>query len=506
MDTKKTAKYARQQDIVSATAIILARYWIVLTVLAMIVTFGLSLWLSSGVSVWFDENYSIMVAQRPVNELIALTAVDAHPPLYYLVLKAWGALFDWNELALRSLSASFGALTVGATALLARQLFTKKIAVATLPFMVLAPFLLRYDYEIRMYSLVAFIGVLSTLVLVRAWQSRKLMWWIGYGVLIAIGMYTLYMSAVIWLAHLVWLIVVARQKKESAIRQPYWLSYGVAGVALLPWLPTVIHQFVDSALPPMGALTLVQLVSVIGLLLGYVASWQIGAWLSLGIICFIVMFTALYGKVWKRASVHYKQGILLLSLGFVVGMAFYAALSLPPMTPRFNERYVAHIAPFAYALVGVIVALGWRMGWRRLSGALAALSLIILVGGVATLYGVGNYNFLRAQAPEGKEVVALYGCNDTTFVSNDLFEYVDMYYEFRACDLRFYASNDPAFRHGYAPLHGSAQRVTGTKDLSAKRLVVISYDETLMHVVPDERYKLVATDKLDNVSMKVYER
>lgn len=484
----------------------LARHWIILTVSGMIATFGLALWLSHGVSVWFDENYSIMVAQRPVGELIALTAVDAHPPLYYLLLKSWGTLFEWNELALRSLSALFGALTVGAMILLVRQLFTKKVAIAALPFMVFAPFLLRYDYEIRMYSLVAFIGVVSTLVLVRAWRTRKLAWWIGYGLLVALGMYTLYMSAVIWLAHLVWLVVIARQNKESVIRQPYWLSYGVAVVMLLPWLPTVIRQFTDSALPPLDALTLVQLVNVVGLMLGYVASWQIGAWLSLGIVAFIVLFVALYIKVWKRASARYKQGLLLLSFGFVIGMAFYAALSLPPMAPRFNERYVAHIAPFAYALIGVIVALGWRMGWHRLAGGLAAVSFVILVGGVATLGAVGNYNFLRAQAPEGKEVVALYGCADTTFISNDLFEYVDIYYEFRACDLRFYASNDPAFRHGYAPLHGSAQRVTGTEDLSAKRLVVISYDETLTHVVPDVRYKLVAIDKLDNVSMKVYER
>lgn len=506
MDTKKTSKYEKQQDMVSIIAAMLGRHWIVLTVLAMIVTFGLALWLSRGVSVWFDENYSIMVAQRPVSELVALTAVDAHPPLYYLLLKAWGSLFDWNELALRSLSALFGALSVGAMALLVRQLFTRNVAVAVLPLVVFAPFLLRYDYEIRMYSLVTFIGVFATWVLVRAQQSRKLAWWIGYGLLVAVGMYTLYMSAVIWLAHLVWLMVVARQKKESTIRQPYWIAYGVAAIALLPWLPTVVHQLVDSALPPMDALTLVQLVSVLGLMLGYMASWQIGAWLSLGIIAFSVLFTVLYIKVWKHASARYRRGILLLAFGFVVGMVFYAMLSLPPMTPRFNERYVTHIAPYAYVLTGVIIALGWRMGWRRLAGGLAALSLVLLVSGVMTLQAVGNYNFLRAQSPKGKEVVAMYGCNDTTFISNDLFEYVDMSYEFRECDLRFYAASNPAFKHGYAPLHDSTKRVTGTEGISAKRIIVISYDEALTHVIPDARYRLVASDKLDQVAMKVYER
>jgi uncharacterized membrane protein len=506
MDTKKTTLNVKQQDMVGAITAMLARHWIMLTVLAMVITFGLALWLSRGVSVWFDENYSIMVAQRPVGELVALTAVDAHPPLYYLLLKAWGSLFNWNELALRSLSALFGALSVGAMTLLMRRLFTRNVVVAVLPFMVFAPFLLRYDYEIRMYSLVTLIGILATWALVRAQQTRKLAWWIGYGLLVATGMYTLYMSAVIWLAHLVWLMVIARQRNESIIRQPYWIAYGVAAIALLPWLPTVVHQLVDSALPPMGALTLVQLVSVLGLMLGYVASWQVDAWLSLGIIVFIVLFTMLYVRVWKHASAHYRRGILLLAFGFAVGMVFYAMLSLPPMTPRFNERYVTHIAPYAYVLIGVIIALGWRMGWRRLAGGLAALSLVLLVSGVMTLQAVGNYNFLRAQSPKGKEVVAMYGCNDTTFISNDLFEYVDMSYEFRECDLRFYAASNPAFKHGYAPLHDSTKRVTGTETLSAKRIVVISYDEALMHVIPDARYRLVASDKLDQVAMKVYER
>lgn len=506
MNKKKAAKLIDPRDRIAGIVRMLARHWVVLTVGAMIATFGLALWLSLGVSIWFDENYSIMVSQRPINELIALTAVDAHPPLYYLLLKAWAALFGWNELALRSLSALFGALGVGAMALLVRQLFTRNVAVTTLPFMIFAPFLLRYDYEIRMYALVAFVGILSTWVLVKAWQSHKIGWWIAYGLLVATGLYTLYMSAVIWLAHLVWLIILTRQSGKSIVRQRYWLSYGLAAILLLPWVPTVVHQLLDSALPPMEAVTLKQLVNVTGLLLGYVASWQIGAWLSLGIVAFGVLFIMLYVRVWKQASVQYKKGLLLLTLGFVVGMIFYVALSLPPMQPRFNERYVAHIAPYAYVLIGVLVALGWRIGHRRLATAFATISLVLLVGGVTTLHAVGNYNFQRAQPPKGKEVVARYGCDNTTFISNDLFEYVDMYYNFRACDLRFYAATNPAFTHGYAPLHDSPQRVTNTDQIVAKRIIVIVYDENVIHIIPDARYKLVASDALEKVSIKIYEQ
>lgn len=41
---------------------------------------------------WRDEVYTMMLATRPLGELIDLTAVDAHPPLYYFVARAWWLL------------------------------------------------------------------------------------------------------------------------------------------------------------------------------------------------------------------------------------------------------------------------------------------------------------------------------------------------------------------------------------------------------------------------------
>jgi hypothetical protein len=41
---------------------------------------------------WCDELFSIMLARHPLGEIVDLTAVDNHPPLYYFVLKGWIAL------------------------------------------------------------------------------------------------------------------------------------------------------------------------------------------------------------------------------------------------------------------------------------------------------------------------------------------------------------------------------------------------------------------------------
>lgn len=67
---------------------ILTRHWQLVVVVAMLAVVALDIAVGIGQSVWFDEGYSIMLAQRPVHELIDLTKIDAHPPLYYMYLKA----------------------------------------------------------------------------------------------------------------------------------------------------------------------------------------------------------------------------------------------------------------------------------------------------------------------------------------------------------------------------------------------------------------------------------
>jgi uncharacterized membrane protein len=82
--------------------------------LAAVLLAGLMLRLqtASTRSIWFDEAWSWRMSRFPVAELIERTAADVHPPLYYLLLKAWTALFGDSPLAMRSMSALFGVLTI----------------------------------------------------------------------------------------------------------------------------------------------------------------------------------------------------------------------------------------------------------------------------------------------------------------------------------------------------------------------------------------------------------
>jgi mannosyltransferase len=79
------------------------RHFLFILIIAAILAALVSLAIGLNQSVWFDEAYSIFLAKQPVAELIRLTSIDGHPPLYYLLLKGWAAMFGFGELALRSL-------------------------------------------------------------------------------------------------------------------------------------------------------------------------------------------------------------------------------------------------------------------------------------------------------------------------------------------------------------------------------------------------------------------
>ncbi len=53
-----------------------------------------SFYFSTITAVWFDEIYSMVFAFRPARELVAFTARDVHPPLYYLILRFFLLIFD----------------------------------------------------------------------------------------------------------------------------------------------------------------------------------------------------------------------------------------------------------------------------------------------------------------------------------------------------------------------------------------------------------------------------
>jgi len=465
-------------------------------------------------SVWFDEGYSILLAKSNWSDLFALTAVDAHPPLYYALLKIWGSAFGFSEFALRSLSALLlsGAVVTGLAML--RRFFSRKVALLALPFILFAPFLIRYGYEVRMYSLAMLIGVAATYVMVLAYEKKTWWPWLVYGALVALGMYTLYMTLVIWLAHVVWLFVVSRKEKK---RQPFktwkWLYAYAFGVLLfLPYIYTFIHQTLYSALPGVGSsITLTKFADMVSVLFTFTSEWSLGGWLTLLILAGIILVSIVGAKVYRDIQQPQKRYYLLLVALTLVPIAFYVLTSLPPRTPIFINRYLAHVAIFIYMLVGVTLALGvvYRSKWKkhvRKLAPIAYLVTLLLVGiGMVQLYATGNFVFERMQLPQTTQVREAITCNDTTtIVADDPYTYIDSAFYFDGCDLRFFSETPIEYKGGYAMLHDSPLRVNSSLNVDSQTVYRLGWVGNEPSFVVDDRYELVHSEQHDKQLLEEY--
>ncbi|MDH7487607.1 MAG: glycosyltransferase family 39 protein [Anaerolineae bacterium] len=112
---------------------------------------------------WWDEGYSLYFATNPLAEMVAQTARDIHPPLYYALLHGWIGLFGPSPVAVRLLSVAIGALTVPLAYAAGRFLGGSRVGLLAALLLAVNPLHIFYSQEVRMYGLVALLGLLSTL-------------------------------------------------------------------------------------------------------------------------------------------------------------------------------------------------------------------------------------------------------------------------------------------------------------------------------------------------------
>lgn len=206
--------------------------------------------ISRGHQLDIDEADTALKVAKPLGDLIADLRRDGHPPLYFLLLKGWTALFGRGEIALRSLSLIFSCATLVLLLATGRRLFGRTVALFAGLFFVLSPVEIFHASEGRMYALVPLLALgamaLACEVAARAdtisWRHALLL----LATLIA-ALYThnygLFLPAAVALLAL-WVFVQA-PKAAGAHRRVAAVLLGIAIVAYvcyLPWLPILQAQ------------------------------------------------------------------------------------------------------------------------------------------------------------------------------------------------------------------------------------------------------------------------
>lgn len=341
---------------------------------ALLVSFSLQLVTLSKWSVWHDEGYTAMLIRYSAKDVIRRTSYDVHPPLYYLVLQSWQALFGGSDVALRMMSVMFMLLTIVMTYLLIRKLLGEKVAAWSLLPLAIAPVMVRYGQEMRMYAMVSFIGVSATYILLTllrdgrrlAVNKRRILTGL-YTLLILALLYSHYFSSFIAVTH--WLMVIGylvdTKQVKAATQLPkvlwskewrWWLvSYAVIVLGFLPWLPAFITQLdqVSSGfwINDAGVHSFFSTLASFVLFRPVWMNWELTQWYAVltfiaSAVCFVI-----FRATWRGYRSWLERALL---IGyFVVPPVLLFILSMPPRNSVYYDRYLVVYAPLFFAALGI---------------------------------------------------------------------------------------------------------------------------------------------------------
>jgi mannosyltransferase len=209
-------------------------------------------------SIWLDETTSILIARLNLPSVVAWTAADIHPPLYYFVLHFWLG-FGESEFAVRALSVMFGVWTIVIVYALARELFDSDVGLLSALLLALSPMHIWYSQEARMYPMVTTWSLLASYSLILALRSSsgpgwrrsaaphraQMRYWVAYVLFSVLALYTHYFALFVLLFQnlfvLFWLWRHGVRSNASLWRRWLLIELLIA-LLFLPWVPVVYRQ------------------------------------------------------------------------------------------------------------------------------------------------------------------------------------------------------------------------------------------------------------------------
>ncbi len=414
-------------------------------------------------SAWHDETYCVLVAEQPLARVVAAQTQDIHPPLYFVLLHFWLPLAGRTDGAVRFLSVICGVLLVAGLYRAGADFFDRRVGLVAALLGAVAPFLVAYSQEIRMYALVTLLALASSLLGYRLLGCKSQTsspkpqgWlWIGYVLASVAALYAHYFAALIIIAQnvaaLLW--VLAGGLRKSAL--PFLPHYAPPPLLLRSPLPTLrlwlVAQLAVAVLYAPQLLTAVRqlgaytnpglrLVPPAELLGGCWQAFNVGLavdgdwlWPLLAALA-VVFFAGLLMLILRR---EHPLSTCYLFTCLITPIAIFLLISLT--RPLFHPRFLLLAMPaYTLLLAAGLDALGRR--WKPVGGLALAVALI------ASAWGLGGYyhdeRFYKA------DTRAVAGFLRERATANDLIlvdvEFLFGYYDHGPAPYQYILANDDA--------------------------------------------------------------
>lgn len=410
---------------------------------AILVGTVLRLWELGGSSLWMDEALSWRLQSFPALQLVSRSGepTTCHPPVYFLLLKAWTAIGGDSDVSLRRLSSVIGILLIPAMyfwgleacawILPRSQLPTAGPVAAATASLIIAcnPLQVYLSQQARGYTLTAFLATASAALLLRALRAadRVVVWWSCWVFAASLLCYTSNLGPLTVAAEvLVGAVLLcgklfskhaaactgAITNDEAGSRSGQILLVPVISVAVvamtyLPWLTNAFGQAKTLSESFQQDLTWQTFLSAMYGAIFFGARRNTSVWVQAAVVAALL---GLHFVVWRKGR---SAGISLV-LWSLFPLWVLLSFSLVSARSIFLARYL-FIPLLSWAvMLGLVPFLFQRLGFRILAfGAIFAfvgISLMLSVEHVTRdrVPGMrGAIAYLRAQAIPEEPVLAL---------------------------------------------------------------------------------------------------
>ena len=192
--------------------------------------------------IWYDEAFSIFLSQQSMGEIVAGTAADTMPPLYYFLLRGW--MFLCNQVwFLRTLSIVFSLGIIVLVYMATSRWFNQRAGLWAALFTAVSPLQIYHAQEIRMYALLTFALLAYIFFFSRLWdeQGADRVSWIDWVGLVLCGTAAMYSHNLAVFSIVVPNLLLVFRREWRFLGRLVIAQIGI-GLLWLPWLVFVPMQ------------------------------------------------------------------------------------------------------------------------------------------------------------------------------------------------------------------------------------------------------------------------
>lgn len=286
-------------------------------------------------SYWYDEIISIKGASEDFGHIKHVSDWDNNPPFYYYCLSVWIKLFNDSEFYSRLLSVLFSSFSAGVLFIFTNKYFNKTTAIVSSFLFLASNMLYYYSHEVRAYSLVVLIALISSYLFFEIKEKPSLKYIILLGLINFLLIYTHYISGLVLVFQfLIVLFVFPKEQKKAYL-------YSCLIVFALTFIRFTKKQFLHLINFNKSETTFWLKKSDLNLLMDVLSEVFYFKYLVVPLILIILL--AFLNNVIRKDRV--KNIIYIYS--FLIGIGSIVVLFLlGKLTPIFLDRYLIFAVPF----------------------------------------------------------------------------------------------------------------------------------------------------------------